>query len=109
MTLWARRLIGRVGRLVYPGYGACRHCGRPWPICRSHMVPLTPVESFFPLCEECWDETTIYEHVRYARDLWDSWQREGDTEPWEPFKRAVMRHDNANLLERLTRTGRWAR
>ena len=61
-------------RKIFPSYGTCLKCGRPWNCCRSHVVRYSEREGVFALCEDCWDDCgresrKIYYAMLYAKQV----------------------------------------
>jgi hypothetical protein len=102
----------RIGRflsdLLKPGYGNCLRCGTNWGFVEGHTIHLldedgtrvdekpcwlmaqTCVSGMFPICEQCWGDTGVEEHVRFARQLYDRWLTDGAQNiPWERWERSV--------------------
>ena len=47
------------------GYGACNRCGGTWNWKRGHSLDLDNRFGCFPLCEECWENSTKEEKLKY--------------------------------------------
>lgn len=88
IPLWLRKIIGMVSKLLYPGFGACGHCGRRWPaVEKKHYTQYTNHSGCFPLCQMCWEDLTIEQRLPHYLNLYLQWRSEGfDTcngVPWE--------------------------
>lgn len=79
--------VGRIGRLLAPGFGACLRCMTPWRFVREHITRYTPSSGCFPLCEKCWAEMTPEQRRTYYVELIAMWEM---TEPVEGAKRAAV-------------------
>lgn len=83
--------VGRISRLVSPGYGWCKRCLTTWNFVEGHTTIYEQGPGFeimgrrfpgassgcFPLCEKCWRACTIAERLPYYRELWDTWVAQG--------------------------------
>jgi hypothetical protein len=56
-------------------YGRCARCGGAWNWKRGHHVDYNErgSGSMFPICEDCWSETTPYVRYNYCVNLVRSW------------------------------------
>jgi hypothetical protein len=85
--------IGRISRLVSPGYGWCYKCRTTWNFVEGHITNYKGGRGCFPLCEKCWwGLGTPEARLPYYRMLWDSWTSMGGTEDkeWSDIERAVL-------------------
>lgn len=89
MNIETRRIIGRLIKLLSPGYSWCAHCEMPWSIAEGHVVNYSHNSGIFPCCTYCWPRLDRAERLRYARELWESW---GETDAkWDDIENAVLR------------------
>jgi len=58
-----RRSLNWVGD--QQGYGGCNRCGDRWSWKKLHNLELASGIGCFPLCEECWKNTTKEEKLAY--------------------------------------------
>lgn len=65
--------IGRISRLLSPGYGWCLRCGTTWKFVTPHNTQYTPHRGCFPLCEKCWAGLIPATRLPYYEQLWLSW------------------------------------
>ena len=63
-------------RQLFPNYGTCRKCGRPWNCCAEHAVNIGNHSFVFALCEECWAECSVSDRKYYYTLLWREWERQ---------------------------------
>lgn len=90
--------IGRISRLLSPGYGACEKCKTTWNFVEPHSVDLTWGHGTFALCEKCWDESTEEERVHYHYQVWIKYH--SGIREWEPVEEAVR--EDRQFLGHLT-------
>lgn len=98
MKLLFRKLIGLISRTIFLSYSSCGRCGRTWNICKGHSTQYTESRGCFPLCEECWEELSIFERLPYYKALWNKWRSSGLPNCnsmswdmlWTNIERAVM-------------------
>lgn len=99
MKLALRRTWGFIARILYPGFGSCGRCDRPWSVCECHTTNYSGsgYGGCFPLCEECWSELTPQTRLPYYRDLVDWWMTMTSDlngqpwgELWDDMKAAVL-------------------
>ena len=92
--LTLRKLQGKAARPLFPGFGTCYRCERPWPICKHHDTQYTEGSGCFPLCEDCWSELTPQERLPYYYQLWRSWvslsDKKEDIVDWQLIKTAIL-------------------
>jgi len=89
-----RRNHGLLKRIMYAfsrnvlGYSGCMKCGATWNMTEPHVTTYIPSHGCFPLCEDCWRNSTASERVPYYRELiCDKWH---DTSEWPLVEAAVM-------------------
>lgn len=82
--------IGRIGKVLAPGWGGCLRCRTPWRFVPHHTTWYTPNRGCFPLCEKCWKELA-YPRFRmpFYRELFDSWGSAHD-QKWPQIETAVQ-------------------
>ena len=88
--------IGRIGRLLAPGYGWCLRCRTPWLFVRWHHTFFgSRCHGCLPLCETCWAELTPAQRLPFYRELIQSWHEEPGRglafdEEWSLVETAVL-------------------
>jgi len=96
MNLKNRKVIAKFVAPLFPSYGTCGRCGLPWSVCNGHITNYSPHQGCFPLCEDCWNETTIEERIPYYRQLYDRWLSSRESlnvklnAKWEEIESAVL-------------------
>ena len=50
------------------GCGGCDRCGDRWNWKKDHIIWMTDTTGCFPLCEECWLNSTKEEKLKYYID-----------------------------------------
>jgi len=95
LTLEQRQAISIKVAHLYQGFGRCGRCARPWPICESHTTPYKEGYGMFPLCQDCWEELTPQERLKYYYQLCLEWSsfgaNEGDDFVWKEIETAVLK------------------
>ncbi len=82
-----RKIVGKISKLVSPGFGACHRCGVTWNcVGNHHSTWYTKQSGCFPLCQWCWEQLTPEERLPFYQD-YDPLPDRGD---WEMIKAAVM-------------------
>ena len=91
-ALEERRSRSLALRRASPGFSCCHRCGTPWDRCKAHTTRYEEGRGCFPLCEECWSETSPAERLPYYRQLWNEWQIDGamDDGVWARIEIAVL-------------------
>jgi len=97
MNLFFRKIIGYLAVPIFPGYSGCKHCHRPWAICKWHTTEYSDDGSgCFPLCQDCWAELNPAERLPYYMALVTSWQREGEEDhhgqPWHELRATLAKN-----------------
>jgi len=84
--------IGRISKLLYPGYGCCGRCQTVWALVKGHSTDYKPGLGCFPLCEKCWKALVPETRLPYYRQLWEEWKRWGeqDESEWQAIEAAVL-------------------
>lgn len=54
-------------RRLFPGYGTCEKCGRPWNCCAPYTVFYDERHGIFALCGDCWKDCSIAERKKYYK------------------------------------------
>lgn len=80
-----RRLEAIPARFLFPSYGCCGQCARPWRIVDKHLTYDSDLSGIFALCEGCWKELTPETRLPHYRKLVESWIQ------WEEKGEDVMR------------------
>ncbi len=57
--------IGKVSKLIFPGYGFCKKCNTTWNLVRIKDVAYSEDGGCFHLCEKCWKESSQEERIEY--------------------------------------------
>jgi len=57
------KMKNNVGRMK--SYGECNRCGGTWNWKKGHSLKMTDNSECFPLCEECWHDSTKEEKLKY--------------------------------------------
>lgn len=70
-------LISFFYRIFHIGYGTCGVCGLPWSNCSTHTIKMTEHEGFFPVCEYCWEHTSIKQIKQACTKLYYIWKSQG--------------------------------
>ena len=58
-----RKSLNWIGK--QQGFGGCSRCGDRWNWKEGHKLDLANGFGTFPLCEECWENTTKEEKLAY--------------------------------------------
>ena len=85
--------LGRLSKLLAPGYGWCLRCETTWPFVEHHSTDYTPTRGCFPLCEECWTDLGDPLHrLPYYEELLRRWADDVpvDIETWQQVRDAVL-------------------
>jgi hypothetical protein len=80
--------IGRISQILAPRYGYCLKCKTTWKFVKHHTTMITSEHGMFPLCQKCWQETSVEDRLPFYRKLWDRWER---SFTWEDVSAAVRR------------------
>lgn len=88
--------IGKISRLVSPGWGSCYRCYTTWNFVKSHITSINHTSGCFPLCEKCWAELSVYERIPFYKQLYDSWKTRGcgASYPFEVMRIAVLKENS---------------
>lgn len=60
-------IVGKILQWLYPGYGHCQKCKYPWKIVMGHDVKIIDGNSFFALCNRCWNKVSVNEAISYYK------------------------------------------
>jgi hypothetical protein len=81
--------LGRISRLVSPGYGNCEKCKTTWNFVKPRPVMLDGSGGVFALCEKCWQESDTADRIQYHRQVW--WMYHAGSMEWEAVRKAVIK------------------
>ena len=91
--------VGRIGKLLAPGWGWCLRCETPWRFVRYHVTDYGDRgHGCLPLCEKCWAEMTPQRRIPFYHCLiWDWHEKYPDMsrglsfdEEWAQVETAVL-------------------
>lgn len=59
------KIRGLLSQLLAPGHGFCPRCQTSWKYAKGHSVAYDKGQGCFPLCEDCWWESSLSEKIEY--------------------------------------------
>lgn len=87
--------VVHIERLVYPQYGDCGKCGRPWNCCVDHTVMFGPLDGCFALCEDCWHYSSLAERKEYFAKLYREQVKQGmKDDHYQALMDSIIKHSN---------------
>lgn len=57
--------IGKISQILFPYYSHCHRCKTTWNLVKGVSIQIDSQEGLFHLCENCWDECTVNERIKY--------------------------------------------
>lgn len=84
--------IGRVSKILAPGYGWCLRCQTAWLFVKEHVTEYTPQRGMFPLCQKCWNELIPQTRLPFYLELWEksNFTAAHNVSLWSDVERAVF-------------------
>ncbi len=76
--------IGRISKLLSPGFSWCGKCHTTWNWVKSHSTNHREHSGCFALCEKCWDEESPKSRLPFYHRAFGHW------EDWPLIAKAVL-------------------